>query len=213
MTFHEASANRKKSFIAFECPYCDAMFSSYIESVFDFSWSFRKKLVEIFTTFECPDCDTMFSSLIDFVLDFSRSFSKVEEIFYNIWVPGLWCYVFFLNWNCFWLFMKLQQTGRNLLWHLSARTVMQCFLLKLKLFLTFHEASAKGKKSFMAFEGDTMFSSYIDFVFDFSWSFRKKLVEVFYGIWMPRLWYNVFFSHWFCSWLFMKLQQNGRNLL
>ena len=41
---------------------------------------------------------------------------------------------------------------------------------------------------------------------------EKKLQVIFYGISMPRLWYNVFFSHRFCSWLFLKLQQKRRNL-
>ena len=51
------------------------------------------------------------------------------------------------------------------------------------------------------------FFSYIDFVFDFSWSFSKTNGEIFHGVSMPRLWYNNFFLHWFCSWLFRKLQQ------
>ena len=59
-----------------------------------------------------------------------------------------------------------------------------------------------------------MFSSYIDFVLDFSWTFRKKSGEIFNGISMCRLWHNVVFLYWFSSSLFMKPQQkNGTNLL
>ena len=48
--------------------------------------------------------------------------------------------------------------------------------------------------------------SCIDFVLDFSWSFRKnwKLEEIFYSFLMLRLWYSIFFLHWYWSWLEKK---------
>ena len=101
------------------------------------------------------------------------------EKIYSIWVPRLWCNVFLLNWLCFWLFMKLQK---------------------------------KLVEIFTAFECpdcDTKFSSHIDFVLDFSWSFGK-VEEIFFSIWVPRLWYNVFFLNWFFyfSWSFSKLEES-----
>ena len=67
-----------------------------------YSWKHERLLKftsshKSFMVFEFPDCDTIFhlSSYIDFVLDFSWSFSKLEEVFYSIWVPRLWCKVFY----------------------------------------------------------------------------------------------------------------------
>ena len=81
---------------------------------FIFSWLFmklqQKNWKKSLMAFQCQDCDTIFSSYIDFVPDFSWSFSK--------------------------------KSVRNLLWHFNAKTVIQCFLFTLILFLTFHEASA-----------------------------------------------------------------------
>ena len=52
------------------------MFSSCMEFVLNFSWSFRKNWKKSFMAFQCPGCDKTYSSCIDFVLEFSWSFSK-----------------------------------------------------------------------------------------------------------------------------------------
>ena len=61
------------------------------------------------------------------------------------------------------------------------------------------------RKSLVAFWYKVLLqSSLIELIIsDFSWSFSKKLEEIFICILMPRLWYNIFFLHWFCLWLFM----------
>ena len=135
----------------------------------------QKNWKKSFMAFQCQGCDKTFSSCIDFVIDFSWSFrKKLEERFHGISIPRLWYKVFLLHLFCYKFFMKLQkklETGRNLLWLLNAQTVIKRFLFALILFLIFHEAI------------------------------------IYYNILMPRLWYNFFFLHWFCSWIFMKLQK------
>ena len=109
-------------------------------------------------------------------------------------------------------------------WSFSKKTRgnhwLQCTPLKLIYFLTFDEASAKNwKKTFHESSVKKYMKSLMSlivchnvffsfwFVLEFSWSFSKKLEEIFNGISMPRLGYKVLLSNWLFlifSWSYSK---------
>ena len=109
----------------------------------------------------------------------------------------LWYHFFFLHW------FRINDTEARLLqlWY-----VMPCMYVKINnvrtLFHLCRPCQLKIKMKIVC-----IIDKDIDFVFGFSWSFGKKMEEIFNGMSIPRLWYSVSFLHWCRFLLFMKLQQ------
>ena len=130
---------------------------------------------------------------------------KLEEIIGGILMPRLWYSVLLSNWFVSWLLLKLQQKlEEDFSWTISKKMyeifnvfncVSQCGLLFLICSWFFMKLQQKksGRNLQWHFNAKTgIQSSLIKLIIsDFSWSFSKKLEEIFICILMPRLWYNI----------------------